>query len=90
MTVRVRLRIHGQVQGVSFRYYARQRASVLGLSGWVRNRADGTVEAEAQGAEDAVDQFVAWAGDGPSLAEVRRVEMDQIPLQEDVSFRITH
>lgn len=86
--VRVRLRIHGHVQGVSFRYYARQRASALGLSGWVRNRADGTVEAEAQGPEDAVDQFVVWAQEGPSLAQVHRVDEEQIPLEEGVGFRI--
>jgi acylphosphatase len=90
MTVRVRLRIHGHVQGVSFRYDARRRASALGLSGWVRNRPDGTVEAEAQGPDDAVEQFVAWSHTGPSLAEVTRVEMDPIPLQEDATFRIAH
>jgi acylphosphatase len=90
MAVRVRLRIHGHVQGVSFRYYARQRASSLGLSGWVRNRPDGTVEAEAQGPEDAVDRFIGWAREGPSLAEVERVEVDRIPLQDGESFRISH
>jgi acylphosphatase len=90
MTVRVHVRIHGHVQGVSFRYHARQRASSLDLSGWVRNRPDGTVEAEAQGPEDLVDQFVAWAHDGPYLAEVWRVEVERIPLAEGESFRIVH
>lgn len=89
MAVRVRLRIHGHVQGVSFRYYARQRASSLGLSGWVRNRPDGTVEAEAQGPEDAVDRFIGWTREGPSLAAVERVEVDRIPLQDGESFRIS-
>jgi acylphosphatase len=90
MDVRVRLRIHGHVQGVSFRYYARQRAAALGLSGWVRNCPDGTVQAEAQGQEDAVENFVAWAGEGPSLAQVRRVDVEHIPLGDDLTFRISH
>ena len=90
MTVRVRLRIHGHVQGVSFRYYARRQASALGLSGWVRNRPDGTVEAEAQGPEDAVNRFIGWARDGPSLASVERVEVDRVPPQDGETFRITH
>lgn len=88
MTIRARLRIQGHVQGVSFRYYAWQRASALGLSGWVRNRPDGTVEAEIQGPEDDVNQFVAWANEGPSLAEVTRVDVDRIPLEEGATFRI--
>jgi acylphosphatase len=90
MDVRVRLRIHGHVQGVSFRYYARQRAAALGLSGWVRNCPDGTVQAEAQGQEDAVENFVSWAGEGPSLAQVRRVDVEHIPLGDDLTFRISH
>lgn len=90
VTVRVRLRIHGRVQGVSFRYYARQRASTLGLSGWVRNRPDGTVEAEVQGPEEMVDRFIGWAREGPSLAEVDRVDVDRMPLEEGETFRITH
>jgi acylphosphatase len=90
VTIRVRLRIQGYVQGVSFRYYARQRASALGLSGWVRNRPDGTVEAEAQGPEEMVDRFIGWVREGPSLAQVERVEVDRIPLEEGETFRITH
>jgi len=90
MAVRVRLRIFGHVHGVSYRYYARQRATSLGLSGWVRNRPDGSVEAEAQGSEDAVNRFIGWAREGPSQAEVERVEVDRVPLQDGESFRITH
>lgn len=90
MVIRLRLRIHGHVQGVSFRYYARQRAAALGLSGWVRNQPDGTVEAEAQGPEEAVDQFVAWAQEGPSLARVHHVEVERIPAVEGETFRIAH
>lgn len=71
------LSIIGQVQGVSFRYYARQRAQALGLCGWVRNRSDGTVEVAAQGEEKSVNQFVAWANEGPPMASVERVEVER-------------
>jgi acylphosphatase len=90
MDVRVYVRIHGHVQGVWFRYYTRQRASALGLCGWVRNCTDGTVEAEVQGDEGAVDRFIAWAREGPSLAQVERVDTERIPLGDDITFRITH
>jgi acylphosphatase len=88
---RVHLRIFGQVQGVNFRYFARQRAQLLGLSGWIRNRPDGSVEAVVQGSEDAVREFVAWAHHGPSLARVERVEVTPEPPSEMVqTFRILH
>jgi acylphosphatase len=90
MDARVRLRIHGHVQGVSFRYYARQRASAYGLAGWVRNCSDGTVEAEVQGPEEAVNRFLAWSREGPSLAQVDRVDVERVPLEDGESFRITH
>jgi acylphosphatase len=88
MDIRVRLRAHGHVQGVSFRYHTRQRAAALGLSGWVRNRPDGTVEAEAQGPRDAVDALTAWMREGPAGAEVRRLEVESIPTEDGQTFRI--
>lgn len=72
---RLHLRIHGRVQGVSFRYYARQHAQSLGLVGWVRNSPDGSVEAVVEGPEDAVQQFVSWARRGPSMADVEGVDV---------------
>jgi len=74
---RLHLHIRGRVQGVSFRYYARHRAQVLGLGGWVRNCPDGSVEAVVEGPDDAVEQFVAWAREGPSMAMVERVDVDR-------------
>jgi acylphosphatase len=86
---RVHLRIHGHVQGVFFRQQARQRAQGLGLAGWVRNCSDGTVEAEAQGAEEAVRQFVSWAHRGPPSAQVTRVEADRLVDDPDLhTFRV--
>jgi acylphosphatase len=72
---RVRLRINGRVQGVFFRYDARQQAQLLHLSGWVRNCSDGSVEALVEGTEEAVQHFVRWAQRGPSQARVDRVEV---------------
>ncbi len=57
--------VTGRVQGVSFRYYALREATRLGLTGWIRNRPDGSVELEAQGDADAVASLVAWAESGP-------------------------
>jgi acylphosphatase len=78
---RKRLAIHGQVQGVGFRYSAQRRAGLLGLAGWVRNSEDGSVEAVVQGDEGAVQEFVRWARNGPSSAVVDRVDLEDEPVQ---------
>jgi len=86
---RVHLHIYGRVQGVSFRYYARQRAQSLGLSGWARNAADGSVDVVVEGPQDSVQQFVNWAHRGPSMAQVDRVRIDrEEPEQTSHVFRI--
>jgi acylphosphatase len=74
---RAHLHIHGRVQGVSYRYYAREQARKLGLAGWIRNCRDGSVEAVIEGAEDAVQRFIAWAHQGPSLAYVERIDVQR-------------
>ena len=70
----IHLRIVGRVQGVAYRYGMTHEARRLGLSGWVRNRSDGSVEAVACGAEEAVEALVRWAWQGPPAARVERVE----------------
>ncbi len=67
------LTIIGRVQGVWFRESMRQEAERLGVTGWVRNQADGTVEAVVQGAAPAVDALLDWARTGPPLARVERI-----------------
>ena len=85
----VHLVIVGRVQGVAFRVYAVDEATRLGLSGWVRNRHDGTVEAEAEGAPDAVQAFVAWCHRGPPSARVEEVRVSGIsPTGVDGGFRM--
>ena len=70
----VRVRIYGRVQGVFFRAWTEDEATARGLSGWVRNRSDGTVEALFSGPEAKVDDMVAACRQGPPLADVTRVE----------------
>jgi acylphosphatase len=72
----LRLVVHGRVQGVYFRDSMRREAQRLGVSGWVRNRGDGTVEAAVQGGPAAVDAIVNWAHRGPDYAQVERVDIE--------------
>jgi acylphosphatase len=69
------LHIFGQVQGVGFRYRFSEQAQRLGVTGWVRNRRGGSVEAMIEGTPEAVDALVSWARVGPPAARVERVEV---------------
>jgi acylphosphatase len=68
------LRIHGSVQGVGYRWSLARQAQILGITGWVRNRRDGSVEALVAGTEVQLAQIIAWAHIGPSAAQVDRVD----------------
>ena len=70
----VHLVIRGRVQGVGFRYFVARRAETLGLAGWVRNRADGALELEAEGERPALEALVAAARSGPAGARVAGVD----------------
>jgi acylphosphatase len=69
----VTVRIEGRVQGVYYRAWTEQTARSLGLDGWVRNRADGSVEAVFSGPTDKVDAMLRACADGPPDAKVTRV-----------------
>jgi acylphosphatase len=71
------LRVHGLVQGVGFRAAMAQEAQRLQLTGWVRNRTDGSVEAVVQGASGAVEKMLAWVKRGPTTARVERLEVGE-------------
>jgi acylphosphatase len=76
-----RLRLHGRVQGVWFRESMRRKALTLEVTGWVRNRMDGTVEAVIEGEPGAVEEMTDWARHGPERAEVRKLEQfDESPV----------
>ena len=65
----------GRVQGVAFRWSAREAATRLGVAGWVRNLDDGRVEAWIEGPGDAVDAMLAWCGEGPPAARVTNLDV---------------
>ncbi|MBU1692176.1 MAG: acylphosphatase [Gammaproteobacteria bacterium] len=69
------LRIYGHVQGVCFRESMYRKARQLGITGWVRNRSDGSVEAIIQGAPEVVSAMIEWARRGPDMAQVEGVEI---------------
>jgi acylphosphatase len=71
------LRITGRVQGVGFRIHMERKARELGVTGWVRNRRDGSVEAMVQGVPAAVDAMIAWARRGPTSAVVNALEISE-------------
>ena len=62
------------VQGVFFRYSAKEKAESLGIMGFARNEADGSVYIEAEGEEDALHTFLEWCKTGPASASVNKVE----------------
>lgn len=78
----ISFKVHGRVQGVSFRYYTRKKAISYNLTGWVRNAAQGNVEGEAQGEEDGIQKLVKDLGTGPTHAHVERLEKEVIEVKE--------
>ncbi|MGE5268386.1 MAG: acylphosphatase [Thiohalocapsa sp.] len=83
----VRLRISGRVQGVGYRAWAVQTAARLGVRGWVRNRADGSVEALVSGDDGAVAAMIAACHDGPFAARVAGVAVSEAADDGSDGFR---
>lgn len=87
--VRLHARVYGLVQGVNFRYYTTQKARALGLTGFVRNRWDRTVEVVAEGEREAAEKLLSWLHIGPPSAEVERVKFEwKEPLGEFRQFEV--
>lgn len=84
----VLVRIEGRVQGVWFRAWTEKTATGHGLSGWVRNRPDGSVQALFSGPTDAVDRMLADCRDGPPLASVTDILTEPAEAPELSGFRV--
>jgi acylphosphatase len=86
---RMHLRVRGRVQGVFFRTTATEQARNLGLTGWVRNRFDGSIELVAEGSPEAIAAMRSWCAHGPPGATVRNVEEQKVVATgEFVEFRV--
>ena len=83
-----RVIVSGRVQGVFFRDSARRAAESRGVTGWVRNNDDGTVEAWFEGEPDAVDSMLEWARSGPSRADVEHVDVSDAEPEGLTSFDV--
>jgi acylphosphatase len=85
-TTRLHAEVYGDVQGVGFRAFVYRRALALGLTGWVRNRFDGSVELTAEGGRAALEALLAEVNRGPSSAVVERVDSDWQPATGEFRF----
>jgi acylphosphatase len=86
--VRQRIVVRGRVQGVGFRQGTQSQAEELGLSGYVRNCRDGSVEAEVEGPKEAVLTMVAWLRHGPRTAAVTSIEAEQVAVKTSSGFTV--
>jgi len=80
--------VRGRVQGVGYRYFVLRQADALGLTGYARNRADGTVEVIAEGSDEALGDLEARLGEGPAFAEVDGVAREAIDPRGDSGFHV--
>jgi len=80
--------VSGVVQGVGFRWSARERATALGVAGYARNLVDGTVEVEAEGEATAVEDFLAWLSSGPPSATVSGVDVRVVEPTGSTAFDV--
>ena len=82
------VKIHGNVQGVGFRYHAKQAADDLGVFGWVKNESDGSVMLEAEGEEKILIQFLQWCRTGPRYAKIEKVDIAVSDIKNYSDFKI--
>ncbi|MDD5470162.1 MAG: acylphosphatase [Candidatus Peribacteraceae bacterium] len=81
-------KVFGRVQGVFFRSETEERARELGVTGWVRNCEDATVEVHAEGTEEQLSQLEEWLRRGPPAAQVEQVESAEVLPEHSVGFVI--
>ncbi len=80
------IKIFGFVQGVGFRYYVQEKARELGLAGFVKNKADGSVYIEIEGRVDDLDKFLKWCRKGPGFARVSKINVKEGVVEGFGSF----
>lgn len=88
MKRRVMMRVSGHVQGVFFRVAVRDKASELGLVGFVRNEHDNTVTIDIEGASEAMDTMIAWCKEGPDHVSVTDIKVEELELVGYTGFSI--
>jgi acylphosphatase len=89
--MRLKLLISGRVQGVCYRWFTRDTAVELGLTGWVRNLPDGKVEAVAEGEREKLEQLLGWCRRGPDMARVTDIRAEwEAGSGEFQDFTIRH
>lgn len=86
MTVRKHIQFYGRVQGVGFRYHSTYKARELGLTGWVRNEYDGSVEMEVQGDPDRINLLLLYLY-RQRFVQIEDMKEEQIELKEETAFR---
>ena len=85
-----RIRVTGRVQGVFFRAWTRDEAQTLGIDGWVRNCSDGSVEAQLEGDQEAIEELVDLIREGPPGARVEGVEVEESDPEGLSGFEVRH
>lgn len=86
MNIRVKVNVRGIVQGVNFRWYTKQTAESLGVRGWVRNLADGSVEGCFEGDSSAVQGLVEWCRQGPPSSRVESLQLQEEPFSGEFAM----
>ncbi len=84
----LKIKILGAVQGVGFRFSAKQEAEKLGIKGFAQNEPDGSVYIEAEGDDETLESFLDWCKRGPGLAEVKGVEVKEGRIKNYSEFSI--
>ncbi|MEA2066395.1 MAG: acylphosphatase [Thermotogota bacterium] len=84
----LKVTLFGRVQGVGFRYYATRKARSLNVTGYVRNKPDGSVEVVATADEKTLEKFVELLSQGPLTGHVTKVEKEELPLKKFSTFEV--
>ncbi|KAL3427198.1 acylphosphatase [Phlyctema vagabunda] len=91
MSQRISFLVHGDVQGVSYRYFTQKKAQEYGVTGWVRNTPNSKVEGEAQGDKEALQKLLKDLDDGPRAAHVVKLEKGEKELVDgEKGFEVRH